>query len=341
MSLALAPALTGNQKVAVALMQMSKDSATAVMQRFTDSETERITAEIVRMRRVDPDVADAVMNEFYDMVVAGKKAPVGGTDFATSLLEGAYGTEKAAEVMDKLATTMAGKSFEFLDDAEPGQIVALLDGELPQTIALILAHLKPKKSSSVLSLMADTARTDIAQAIAVMGSATPEAITISADILKARTGGGNGAREQAEVVGGVQPLVEIINRADPVMERALMDALEERDPELAEEIRSRMLTFADLVKLEARAVQLVLRGVEASRLALAMKGAKSEVIEVIRANVSERNRDILESEIQALGTVRSSQVEEARAEIVSQIREMEAQGHIEVRRNDDDDAFVS
>lgn len=337
----LTQTLTGNQKVAVALMQMSKESATAVMQRFTESETERITTEIVKIRRVDPDIADEVMTEFYDMVVAGKKAPVGGTDIATSLLEGAFGAEKAAGVMDKLASTMAGKSFEFLDDAEPGQIVALLDGEMPQTIALVLAHLKPKKSSSVMAMMADPARTDIAQAIAVMGSATPEAITISADILKARTGGGTGSREQAEVVGGVQPLVEIINRADAAMERALMDSLEERDPVLAEEIRSRMLTFADLVKLEASAVQLVLRGVDASVLAMAMKGAKSEVVEVIRANVSERNRTILDEEIKALGTVRSSLVEEARADIVRQIREMEAQGHIEVRRNDDDDALVS
>lgn len=337
----LTQTLTGNQKVAVALMQMSKESATAVMQRFTESETERITTEIVKIRRVDPDIADEVMTEFYDMVVAGKKAPVGGTDIATSLLEGAFGAEKAAGVMDKLASTMAGKSFEFLDDAEPGQIVALLDGEMPQTIALVLAHLKPKKSSSVMAMMTDPARTDIAQAIAVMGSATPEAITISADILKARTGGGTGSREQAEVVGGVQPLVEIINRADAAMERALMDSLEERDPVLAEEIRSRMLTFADLVKLEASAVQLVLRGVDASVLAMAMKGAKSEVVEVIRANVSERNRTILDEEIKALGTVRSSLVEEARADIVRQIREMEAQGHIEVRRNDDDDALVS
>lgn len=331
--------LTGNQKVAVALMQMSRESATAIMQQFSEAETEQITAEIVRIRRVEPDVADAVLNEFYDMIVAGKKTAIGGADFATSLLESAFGSEKAAGVMGKLESSMAGKSFEFLDDAEPGQIVALLDGELPQTIALVLAHLKPKKSSAVMAMMLDTVRTDIAQAIAVMGSATPEAITIAAEILKARTGT-TGGREQAEVVGGVQPLVEIINRADAAMERSLMDSLEERDPELAEEIRSRMLTFADLVKLEPRAVQLVLRGVEASVLALAMKGAAPEVVEVIRANVSERNRDILESEIQALGPVRNSAVEEARAEIVRQIREMEAQGHIEVRRNDDDDAVV-
>lgn len=331
--------LTGNQKVAVALMQMSRESATAVLQQFTDAEAELITTEIVRMRRVDPEVAEEVLNEFHDILVSGKKTAVGGADFATSLLEGAFGAERAAGVMGRLESSMAGKSFEFLDDAEPGQIVALLDGEMPQTIALVLAHLKAKKSSSVMTMLIDTVRTDVAQSIAVMGSATPEAVTITADILRSRTGT-TGGREQLEVVGGVQPLVEIINRADAATERALMDSLEERDPELAEEIRSRMLTFADLVKLERRDVQQVLRGVEASILALAMKGASAEVLEVIQTNVSERNREILESEISGLGPVRNSQVEEARADIVRQIREMESQGLIEVRRNDDDDAVV-
>jgi flagellar motor switch protein FliG len=144
-------------------------------------------------------------------------------------------------------------------------------------------------------------------------------------------------KEQSEVVGGVQPLVDIINRSDAATERALLDSLDERDPDLAEEIRSRMLTFADLVKLEPRDVQLVLRGVDAAVLALAMKGASETVVDVVRANVSERNRDILDDEIAAVGAVRSSAVEEARADIVRQIREMEAAGNIVVRRNEDDD----
>ena len=143
--------LTGNQKVAVALMQMSRESAAAVLQQFSEAETEQITAEIVRMRRVDPEIAEEVMDEFHDILVSGKKTAVGGPDFATSLLEASFGSERAAGLMGKLESSMAGKSFEFLDDAEPGQIVALLDGELPQTIALVLAHLRPKKSSAVMS----------------------------------------------------------------------------------------------------------------------------------------------------------------------------------------------
>lgn len=328
--------LTGTQKVAVALMRMSREAATAVLQRFSEDEAADITTEIVRLRRVDPAVADEVMDEFYDMIVSGKKTAVGGLGFANSLLKDAFGSTKAAGLMGRLESSLAGRAFEFLDDAEPAQIVALLDGELPQTVALVLAHLKTKKSSAVMTMLVDSVRADIAQAIAVMGSATPEAVSITADILRARTAS-TGGSERTDVVGGVQPLVEIINHADAATERALMDSLDERDPELAEEIRSRMLTFGDLVKLERRDVQQILRGIEVSVLALAMKRASPEVLDVIRSNISERNREILETETEHLGPVRTSQIEEARASIVRQIREMEAQGLIEVRRNDEDD----
>jgi flagellar motor switch protein FliG len=330
-------ALTGTQKVAVALMGMSREAATAVLQQFSEEETTDITAEIVRLRRVDPAVADEVMDEFYDMVVSGKKTAVGGLGFATSLLKDAFGSTKAAGMMGRLESSLAGRAFEFLDDAEPSQIAALLDVELPQTIALVLTHLKTKKSSAVMTMLADSVRVDVAQAIAVMGQATPEAVSIAADALRARTASTSGASERTDVAGGIQPLVEIINHADAATERALMDSLEARDPELAEEIRSRMLTFADLVKIDRRDVQQILRGIDVSVLALAMKRASPEVVDVIRSNVSERNREVLEAATEHLGPVRTSQIDEARASIVRQIREMEAQGLIEVRRNDEDD----
>ncbi|MBT1002798.1 flagellar motor switch protein FliG [Paenarthrobacter sp. DKR-5] len=332
-----AEALTGTQKVAIVLMQLNRERAVAVMQQFTEAEAEEVSSEIMRMRRVDPDVAAEVIGEFYNMAVSGKPAMRGGRDFAAGLLEASFGSEKAAGLMNRVTSSMAGKSFEFLDDAEPNQVIALLDGELPQTIALVLAHLKTKKASAVMSGLPVAVRTDVAQAIAVMGAATPEAIGIVSEILKSRAGAVMSDREQTEVVGGVQPLVDIINRSDASTERALLEALDERDPELAEEIRSRMLTFADLVKLERRDVQQVLRGVDPAMLALAMKGASEAVTDVIRTNVSERNREILDSEIAAVGPVRASQVEEARADIVRQIREMESAGIITVRRNEDDD----
>ncbi|POH59389.1 flagellar motor switch protein FliG [Arthrobacter glacialis] len=330
-------ALTGTQKAAALLMQFSQAAAAAVMSHLSDAEAESIAAEIVKMRRVQPDIADAVIDEFHGMAVRGRHAAQGGRDFAAGLLAASFGSEKAAGVMDRLASTMAGRPFEFLDDAEPGQLLSLLEDELPATIALVMAHLRPDKASATLAGLPGDLRADVAQAIGTMGAATPEAVGIVAATLRQRALAVVAPREQMAVIGGVQPLVDIINRSDVATERALLEELALRDPELAEEVRSRMLTFADLVKLDNQDVQLVLRGLDANTLALAMKGAPTPVLDTIRANISERNRELLEFELEALGPVRTSEVEQARADIVRIIRELEAVGEITIRRGDDDD----
>lgn len=331
--------MNGTQKVALVLMNMDRLRAADVMKQFTELEAEVIASEIIQLRRVDTALAEMAMSEFHDLTLRGGSNGRGGHDFAAGLLEASFGAEKAAGVMSRVASSMAGKAFEFLDAAEPSGILTLLDGELPQTIALVLAHLRREHASAVLSGMDDALRVDVAQSIATMGTATPEAIRVVTETLKLRAGTVV-SRENIEVVGGVQPLVEIINRVDIATERAMMEALEERDPELAEEVRSRMLTFADIVKLEGRDVQQVLRGIDASVLAFAMKGSAEAVVEVIRANLSERNRDVLDDEIKALGPVRLRQVEDARAEIVRVIRDLEAQGTITLQRGAEDE-YVS
>ena len=332
----LGTALTGTQKVAVVLMNMDRQRATEVMKQFSDVEAEVIAAEIVQLRNVDPAVAEATLNEFHEITLKGRRLSRGGHEFAVGLLEASFGAERAAGVMNRVATSMAGKAFEFLDPSEPGDVLTLLDGEMPQTIALVLAHLRRDQASAVLAGMETGLRTDVAQCIATMSSATPEAIRVVTDTLKLRTGK-IVSRESVEVIGGVQPLVDIINRADAATERALLEGLAERDPVLAEEIRSRMLTFVDIVKLESRDVQQVLRGIDTNILAVAMKGTSGAVAEVIRANLSERNRDVLDDETKSLGPVRMRQVEDARAEIVRAIRDMEAQGSITVQRGAEDE----
>ena len=333
----VADTLTGTQKAAIVLMNMDQLRAAQVMKQFSESEAEEIAAEIVRLRRVDTAVAERTIIEFHDMTIRSGWNSRGGKDFAAGLLEASFGSERAAGVMTRVTSSMAGKSFEFLETAEPSQVITLLDGELPQTIALVLAHMRPEQASPVIAGLEGVMRTDVAQAIATMGTAAPESVRVVADTLRVRAGAVVGNREQTEVVGGVQPLVEIINRADISTERALLEALDERDPELAEEVRSRMLTFADVVKLERKDVQQVLRGIDVGVLALAMKGSTEAVTEVIRTNLSERNREILDEEYEALGPVRVSQVEEARAEIVRAIRELEAEGAITVQRGDEDE----
>jgi flagellar motor switch protein FliG len=331
--------LTGTQKVAVVLMNMEQARAAEVMQQFNDAEAEEIASEIIRLRRVDRQVSERTIVEFHELTMSGMTNGHGGRDFAAGLLEASFGTERATGVMNRVATSMAGKAFEFLDTAEPGQLKTLLDGELPQTIALVLAHLRPEHASPVLAGLDDLLRNDVAMCIGTMGTATPEAVRVVAETLKIQAKAVVTSRD-ATIVGGVQPLVDIINRADVSTERSLLDGLDGLDPQLAEAVRSRMLTFADLVKFERKDVQLVLRGIDASVLALAMKGSTEAVIEVIRANISDRNREILEEEIEALGPVRLTQVEEARAEIVRAIRDLEAQGVITVQRGDEEE-YVS
>ena len=334
------PVLTGTQKVAVVLMSMEHQRATEVMKQFTEAEAADIAAEMVQLRRVDPDVTETTVLEFHELTVKGARSRRGGHAYAIGLLEASFGAEKAAGVMVKVASSMAGKAFEFLDTAEPLQILTLLDGELPQTIALVLAHLRPGHASAVLGGLEVDLRAEVAQRIAGMGTTTPEAVRVVTETLKARVGAVASSRDSVETVGGIQPLVEIINRADVATERALLEALDARDPALAEDVRSRMLTFADIVKLENRDVQQVLRGIDAAVLAIALKGSTDGVVTTIRTNLSERNREILDDEVKAMAPVRVSQVEEARATIVRAIRDLEAQGSITVQRAEEDDFVV-
>jgi flagellar motor switch protein FliG len=329
--------LSGTQKVAIVLMQMDQAHAAEVMRQFTDAEADEIAAELVRLRRVDSATVESTINEIHDLATSGRLNAHGGHEIASSLLEASFGADKASTVMDRLATSMAGMNFDFLDGADPSHIGALLDGELPQTIALVLAHLRPGAASAVLSCFQEPLRTDSARALASMGTAVPEAVRVVAEELNKRLGGSQKSQEPVDSLGGIQPLVDILNRSDIGIEKDVLSALDERDPELAEEVRSRMLSFADLARFDRRDVQRVLRGVDASTLAFALKGAAADVEETIRANISDRTKEILDAEIDSMGRVRVSQVEEARASVVQAIRALEASGEITIERGDEED----
>jgi flagellar motor switch protein FliG len=330
-------ALTGAQKAALILMNLDQRTAALVMQQFSETESEEIAAEIIALKRVDRAQADAALTEFHELAVRSPARIHGGKNAAIGLLEASFGSERAAGVMSRVASSLADRAFEFLDTAEPAQVALLLDGELPQTMATVLAHLRAEQASRVLAALKAEIRTDVAHCLATMGSVSPEAARLVAETLRSRAGSVVAAKDQQDVIGGVQPLVDIINRSSVASEKALLEELDERDPELAAEVRSRMLTFADIVKLEPRDVQQVLRGVDVTTLAVAMKGSPAPTREVIRANLSERNLEALDEESTLLGSIRLSRVEEARAEIVRAIRNLEADGQITVQRSDEEE----
>jgi flagellar motor switch protein FliG len=320
--------MTGLEKAALIIMQMSQDRAAEVMRQFSEAEAEEIAAGIMRMRKVEASQADAAITEFHAKTQSGRAEARGGRDAAVTLLEASFGEERAAGLIDRVSSTVGGRSFEFLDSVEPILISRVLDGEMPETVALVLAHLRPEAASVVLTRFDTPTRVDIAQALATMGAASQPIIEVVAEALKVRVRSASTPSATAEVVGGVQPLVDIMQRSDIATEHELLEELDRRDPGLAEDVRSRLLSFEDLVKLEARDVQQVIRGIDAAQLAIALKGADEAIIALVRENMSERNRELVDDEISLLGKVRKQQVMEARAELIKAMRELEAQGSL-------------
>jgi flagellar motor switch protein FliG len=326
--------MTGLRKAAVLLVQMSREDSARVLSQMRESEVEELTSEIARLGAVEAGVADGVLAEFHTL--ATTKTHAGGLDFARELLEASLGAERAAEIVGKLSISLTDMPFGFLNKAEPRQVLSFVQNEHPQTIALVLAHLHAGLASQILSGLASGLQSDVAHRIAVMDRTSPEIIRQVENALERKL---SAVIQPAELsaVGGVQPLVDIINRSDRATERLIMEGLEGRSPELAEEIRRRMFMFEDVVLLDDRAVQLVLRQVETADLATALKGVSDEVRAKVVNNLSERARENLAEEIDLLGPVRLRQVEESQAKVVKVIRSLEESGQIEIERGDDDE----
>lgn len=333
-------ALTSAQRVAIVILQLDRVSASRVLAELNEDEVEEITAEIVRMENVPPAIADEVLTTFHSQVVSGRPGGAhGGLSYAQSLLEASFGAEKAAAVIDRLATLLAGQPFDFLQHADGRQVQSLITGEHPQTMALVLAHLRPERASAILAGLEPGLRTDVAHRIALMERASPEFVAIVAENIERKATAVLTPGDMT-AIGGVQPLVDILNRADPSTEKQILESLGDLDADLAEQVRGMMFTFDDITLLDDRAVQLVLRQADTATLALALKGAPIAVTQKVKKNLSERARDGLEEEIQLTGAVRVSEVQGARGTIVTTIRALEESGQIVIRRDEEDD-FVA
>lgn len=328
-------ALSGVQKVAVLLMDLEPSVATQVMAHFTEEEAQQVSAEIMRMTTASPDVVDAVMAEMADLVERGRLPARGGAHLARQLVAGAFGEDKVGDVMDRAAGVLAGRAFEFLDEMDPAQVLALISEETPQIMAVVLSNLDPMIASAVLSGLDEPVRNGVAFRIATMGTPTTDAVHATAEILKTRVASVATAGEQAHM-GGVQSLVEIVNRADSATERGVLEYMSATDPELGEEVRNLMFTFADLSRLDDKSLQLVLRSVRTDVLARALRGADDTLSARVRSNLSLRNVEALDETIAALPRLRTSEVDDARGEVVRQVRTLEAEGQLNLSAQEEE-----
>jgi len=328
--------MSGLRKAAVLLVQLGRVESAKLLAQLPEAEVEELSTEIARLGLVAPEDAGEVLTEFHTMAKQRQRASQGGLDLARDMLIASLGEERAGEILERLSNVVTDMPFSFLGRADPRQVVSFLQNEHPQTIALVLAHVPSGLASAILSALGPEISANVAHRIAVMDRTSPDIIRQVEASLSRKLSTVLQPSEMS-VVGGVQPLVDIINRSDRVTERLIIEGLEQRSPEIAEEIRRRLFMFEDIVHLEDKAIQLVLRSIDTNDLATALKGVSEAVREKVARNLSERARENLLEEIELLGPVRMRVVEESQAKIVTIIRSLEDSGQIEIQRGDEDE----
>jgi flagellar motor switch protein FliG len=331
--------ITGPQKAAILLVQLGREKSALVLQSLRESEVEEVLNEIARLETIDNSVVDSVMEEFQELAAARRHYGKGGMDFAREILEASMGAEKAAELLKRMEASLVEMPFEFLRRADARQVLSFLQDEHPQTVALVLAHMRAEQAAVVLSGMPTDLQADVAHRVATMENTSPEVIRQVETILERKLSSLLQSNDFS-AAGGLQPLIDIINNSDRATERLILEGLDRRDPALAEEVRSQMFMFEDILTLDDRSVQLVLRQVDSKELATALKGVSQEVRDKIMNNVSERAAVTLADEIEMLGPVRLATVEEAQASVITTIRTLEESGQIVISRGERDEYVV-
>ncbi|MDQ2800021.1 MAG: flagellar motor switch protein FliG [Armatimonadota bacterium] len=322
--------LTSRQKAAILLVALGPDTAGHLFQHLAQEEVECLTVEVAKMGRVTAEIRENVISEFHELCVAQEFIAEGGLEAAKDLLINAFGSDKANNIVNRVLQALQVMPFDFLKRADASQITTFIQNEHPQTIALILAYLQPAQSAAILSALPQDLRADVARRIATLDKTPPEVIREVEQVLE---------RKLSSVVstdfshaGGVKSLVEVLNWVDRSTEKTILESLSENNPEIAEEVKKMMFVFEDIIMLDDRAIQQVLKEVDTKELALALKGVGENTQIRIFKNMSERAASMMKEEMEFMGPVRLRSVEESQQRIVNIIRKLEEAGEIIVAR---------
>lgn len=330
--------LTGKQKAAILLISMGPDVSANVYKHLSEEEIEKLTLEISGVRKVGSKEKEDIVDEFHTIALAQDYISQGGIGYAKTVLEKALGNDQAQAIINRLTSSLQVRPFDFVRKADPGQILNFIQNEHPQTIALILSYLEAGQAGQILSELPHDMQADVAKRIALMDSTSPEIINEVEQILERKLSAT--VTQDYTQTGGIEAVVEVLNGVDRSTERTILEALEIQDPELAEEIKKRMFVFEDIVTLDNRAIQRVIKDVENDDLMLSLKVASEEVKEIVYKNMSKRMVETFTEEMEFMGPVRLRDVEEAQSRIVAIIRRLEDAGEIVLARGGGDDIIV-
>src|SRR4051812_20047198 len=335
----VAAKMTGRQKAAILLVTLGPERAAHLFGHMRDDEIEALTLEMAKLRNIGTDVTDAMLQEAVDTSEAMSYIGSGGFEYAREVLEKSLGEARAAEIMGRLSAVIEARPFEFLRRTPPEQIVAFLRSEAPQTMALTIANLHTQLAAEVLAQLPPEKQAEVALRIATMNETSPDVIKEVEAVMRQKLA--NVISQEYSAAGGVDSLVDILNRADRGTERNVLDRLAEADAELAEEIRMMLFVFEDIVKLDDRSVQILLKEVDQKDLALALRGVSEEVRDKVVSNMSQRAAEMLLEEIEYQPPQLRRVVEEAQGRIVVKVRQLEEAEVIVVGRGDGEDELVA
>ena len=330
--------ISGIQKAAILLIALGPDKSSSIFKHLKEDEIEQITLEIANTRSVSPAVKDKVMDEFYEVCLAQQYIAEGGIGYAKDLLEKALGAERARDVIGKLTASLQVRPFEFVRKTDASQLLNFIQDEHPQTIASILSYLSSTQAAVIISALSPDKQTDVAKRIAQMDRTSPDVIKEVEKVLEQKLA--SLVNQDYTIVGGVDAIVDILNTVDRGTEKHIMESMEIEDPELADEIRKKMFVFEDILSLDDRSVQRVLREVDNNELAVALKGSNEEVQNLIFNNLSKRLATMIKEDMEFMGPVRMKDVEEAQQKIVNIIRKLEDSAEIIISRGGGDEIVV-
>lgn len=330
--------LTGRQKAAILLITLGPEVSAQVFKHLRDEEIDQLTLEIANVRTVDSEEKESILSEFHQICMAQEYISQGGITYAKEILERALGSQKAIDILNRLTATLQVRPFDFARKADPAQILNFIQNENTQTIALVLSYLQAEQASEILSSLPQEKQAEVAKRIALMDSTSPEVISQVERVLEQKLS--TTVTQDYTSAGGIESIVNILNGVDRGTERTILDSLEIQDPELAEEIKKRMFVFEDIVNIDNRSIQRIIRDIENADLQLSLKVASEDVQDAIFRNMSKRMSESFKEEMEFMGPVRLRDVEEAQTRIVATIRRLEDAGEIIIARGGGDDIIV-
>ncbi len=330
--------LTPKQKAAVVITALGADNAAFVYKHLNNDEVENLTFDVSSLPYLDAFTVDSVLNEFYELCLTQKVITDGGVEYARDVLTKAFGEETAARLMEKINRSMQSKAFEFIRKSDYKNLLAIVQNEYPQTIALILSYASSEQASAVLSELPKEKRVEVIERIAKMDSASPDTVKAVEATLERKFA--SVVSMDTTEIGGINTVADILNKVDRATEKYIFDELSVRDPVLVEEIKKKMFVFEDILSLDSMSIQRFIRECDTKDLAVAIKGSNEEVAAALYSNMPQRMQDTIQQEIEYLHNIRMRDVEEAQQRIVGIIRHLEEEGELVIGKGGDDEIIA-